>query len=150
MENVIRPYRTEDKISLIEIFKRNIPQYFDPTELKGFEEYIDQFGDTYLTVEENGLIIGGTGYQISNEKTVGSITWIFFLPDKTGKGIGKKAVEHCLTILKSNPNIQTVTVRTSQLVYPFFEKLGFRLINIEKDYWAPGLDLCLMSMDCSD
>jgi ribosomal protein S18 acetylase RimI-like enzyme len=32
-------------------------------------------------------------------------------------------------------------VRTLQLVFLFFEKLGFKTILIQKDYWAKDLNL---------
>jgi ribosomal protein S18 acetylase RimI-like enzyme len=42
-------------------------------------------------------------------------------------------------------NITTIMVRTSQLAYKFYEKNGFILKEIEKDYWAKGFDLYSMT-----
>ena len=41
-------------------------------------------------------------------------------------------------------SVQTLIVRTSQLVYRFYEKQGFELEKVVKDYWAEGYDLYLM------
>lgn len=47
-------------------------------------------------------------------------------------------------MLKLNPKIDKLVVTTSQLAFRFIEKFGFDLIQTEKDYWGPGLDLYLM------
>jgi ribosomal protein S18 acetylase RimI-like enzyme len=46
--------------------------------------------------------------------------------------------------LKTFPSVQTIMVRTTQLVYRFYEKAGFKLVEQQKDYWAEGLDLYRM------
>ncbi|MBW1297876.1 GNAT family N-acetyltransferase [Aquimarina litoralis] len=143
---MIRPYTPNDTKELVEVLTLNIPTYFDPKEIYDFKNYLTTYGSTYFTIESDQIIIGGVGYNILEEKNVGQITWIFFHPDYAGKGFGKRAVTHCLSILKSNSEIKKVTVRTSQLAYSFFEKFGFTLKRIEKDYWGLGLDLYEMEL----
>ncbi len=141
---MIRQYKISDRPELIEIFKLNTPAYFDPKEINDLEEYLDQNSDTYFTVEYENKIIGGAGYQITDNNSIGRITWIFFHPDYSGHGYGRQAVGHCLTILKSNPKLKKLIVTTSQLAYKFFAKFGYTLTRIEKDYWGIGLDLYVM------
>ena len=141
---MIRPYNLADKEPLLNIFKLNIPKYFDPIEINEFVNYLDIKGGTYFTVEFKNEIVGGIGYEVRESDESGRINWIFFHPDFSRLGLGKKAVEHCLAILKSNPKVDILIVRTSQLAYQFFEKCGYKLIETEKDYWAKGLDLYLM------
>jgi ribosomal protein S18 acetylase RimI-like enzyme len=143
---MIRPFNQSDKDILIEIFKLNTPQYFDPKELSDFLEYLDHHSDTYLTIEHDSNIVGGTGYYVKEADKSGRITWIFFHPDYAGLGLGRQVVEYCLTTLKQNPTVEKLVVTTSQLAYRFFEKFGFQLIKTEKDYWGPGLDLYEMEM----
>ena len=50
-------------------------------------------------------------------------------------GIGSK---------NSKRSVLRITVRTSQLAFGFYEKRGFELKGIEKDYWAEGFDLYRM------
>jgi ribosomal protein S18 acetylase RimI-like enzyme len=65
----------------------------------------------------------------------------FFYPGSSRHGVGTKAVEHCLTILKANPTVEKLVVTTSQLAYKFFSKFGYDLVKTEKDHWGKGLDL---------
>jgi ribosomal protein S18 acetylase RimI-like enzyme len=144
---MIRPYTVADKPTLLEIFKLNTPQYFDPGEVKDFDAYLDTNGDTYLIIEHENKIVGGAGYRITQNNTIANITWIFFHPDSAGLGLGKKSVDHCLAIFKSMPTVEKLVVTTSQLAYKFFEKFGLTLVKTETDYWGPGLHLYLMEKD---
>jgi len=143
---MIRPYQPTDQEHLLAIFKLNVPKYFDPKEVKDFEEYLAQKATTYLTIEVDNKIVGGTGYYINESDRSGRITWIFFDPDYTGQGLGRKAAEHCLTLLRKEDNVEKFVVTTSQLAFKFFEKFGYVVKRIEKDYWGEGLDLYEMEM----
>ncbi len=143
---MIRPYKYTDRKELVEIFKLNIPAYFDPKELTDFEEYLEYGSTTYLIIEYENKIVGGAGYDFQEKDNTGRITWIFFHPNCTGLGLGKKMVEHCLSILKLNLTLEKVVVTTSQLAYKIFERFGFILKKTEKDYWGVGLDLYLMEL----
>lgn len=143
---MIRPFKTTDRETLLEIFKMNTPQYFDPGEIRDFEAYLDDNGDTYLTIEHQNKVVGGTGYQITDQATIGRITWIFFHPDSAGLGLGRQSMEHCLSLFRRVPTLQKLVVTTSQLAFGFFEKFGLVLVKTEKDYWGQGLDLYLMEM----
>ncbi len=143
---MIRPYQLKDKKELVALLHLNIPKCFDPKEVKDFEEYLEQHSATYLIVEYENKIAGGAGYYVREKDKTGRITWIFFDPDYTGKGLGKNVVEHCLFILKTQVGLEKIVVTTSQLAYTFFEKFGFKLKETEKNYWGPGLDLYLMEL----
>ena len=138
---MIRPYKSADKESLLKIFNLNIPINFDKNEINNFEEYIEQRADTYLTIEVDNNIVGGTGYYINENDKSGRITWIFFHPNYSGQGLGKQSVEHCLKILSKDNRVEKFIVTTSQLAYKFFEKFGYSICRVEKDYWGAGLDL---------
>ncbi len=141
----IRPFTASDRNALVNVFKLNIPLYFAPHEAGEYEEYLYLHGATYFTIERDSKIIGGIGYIIKGQE--GNIAWIFTHPDYSGKGIGKQAVEYCLSILRSDAAVKRLIVRTSQLAYIFFEKFGYKVIYTEKDYWGIGLDFYLMEME---
>ncbi|NVO09102.1 MAG: GNAT family N-acetyltransferase [Bacteroidales bacterium] len=141
---MIRNYHPGDKGKLIDIFKLNVPKFFDEKEISDFEKYLDNNLDTYLIIEQNNYIVGGFGYYIDNEDGSGKITWIFLHPEKAGRGLGTQAIEYCLSKLRENKSVKKLVVRTSQFSYKFFEKFGYTLVRTEKDYWGQGLDLYLM------
>jgi len=55
--------------------------------------------------------------------------------------LGTKLLNYRIDKLNSFESIQKITVRTSQVAYKFYEKQGFKLFEIKKDYWAEGFDL---------
>ena len=143
---MIRSYQTQDRDILTHIFRMNVPKYFDSNEEKDFIEYLVTYGNTYLVLEENQRIIGGSGYYFNDQDSSGRITWIFFHPDHSGRGLGRMAVEYCLNQLRLDDRIRELIVTTSQHAYRFFEKFGYKVHYIQKDYWGKGLDLYEMKM----
>lgn len=137
----LNAYSSENKKQLLDIFKQNIPTYFALHELDEFSSYLEKMSESYLCIYANNKLIGGIGHEVRMSDNSGRINWIFVHPEYFGTGAGKKAVLHCLEILSAKKEVKKYLVRTSQLVFPFFEKLGFVTTQIKKDYWAEGLDL---------
>ncbi len=143
---MIRAYNQTDKEKLLEIFKLNTPKFFDKKETEDFKKYLGQNGETYLTILQDDEIVGGTGYYVNEMDKSGRITWIFFDPNYSGKGLGRKTVEYCLKLLGKDERVEKFIVTTSQYANSFFEKFGYRTTRIEKNYWEKGLDLYEMEM----
>lgn len=145
MQTLIRKYLPADKPALLEAFLSNTPVFFAPEELSDFVDYLDKFGEsTYWVMECNNKVIGGFGIESRLSDKSGRINWIFFHANEKGKGLGKKAVTFAIGILIADKNVEKLIVRTSQVAFAFFEKMGYSLTSIEKNYWADGLDLYLM------
>lgn len=49
-------------------------------------------------------------------------------------------MKHRIDKLNSMDRIHKITVRTLQNAYTFYEKQGFELFEIKKDFWAEGFD----------
>jgi N-acetylglutamate synthase-like GNAT family acetyltransferase len=143
-KQIIRTYHLSDKVGLFDIFKHYIPSDFAPSEIHDFDSYLKEYWSTYFTIEIDGQIVGSIGYQLIDAETTGQIKWILIHPEYAGKGLGKMAIEHCLTIFKTKPKVKKVIVTTSQLAYQFFEKFGFILKKSEKDFWGKGFDFYLL------
>ncbi len=141
---MIRSYEIGDRKKLLEILWRNVPTYFDTSEVNDFESFLDHEGQRYFTLEMQGEIVGGAGCLVERDKGIGLVRWIFFDPSHTGSGLGKAMMEHCMGVFKSEAAIRKLVVNTSQLSYRFFEKFGYKVVKVQKEYWAPGLDLYLM------
>ena len=138
---MIRPYLPSDKPALIALLKLNIPQYFAETEETDFIAYLEKHLEDYFIVEEAGTIVGAGGINYFPEERLARLSWDIVHPDFQGKGIGTKLTQHRINHISNNPTIDQVIVRTSQLVYKFYERLGFVLERTGKDYWAKGFDL---------
>ncbi len=65
-------------------------------------------------------------------------------PDIQGQGIGTFLLNYRIAELKKIKSVNKIIVRTSQLAFKFYEKSGFKLIEIVKDHWAKGFDLYTM------
>jgi len=55
-------------------------------------------------------------------------------------GIGRKLILYRIEAIKKARAACAITLNTSQYSYPFFEKTGFRVTKITKDFYAKGLD----------
>jgi len=145
----IREYNSIDKPLLLEILKLNVPEYFAESEIDDLDEYLEHKIERYFVVEIENRIIGAGGINFDDNNKTGKISWDFIDPGFQGKGVGQKLLKYRIDVLKSMENIERITVRTSQLAYKFYEKNGFFLKDIIKDYWAQGFDLYDMKYELS-
>lgn len=141
---MIKKYSLQDKSSLIELLKLNVPLHFAQSEIADFEQYLEHNIEQYFIVFLDQKAVAAGGINFDNNFTIGKISWDFVHPEYQGKGIGKLLLEHRLNILNTMPNVTQIKVRTSQLAYLFYQKNGFMLEEIIKDYWANGFDLYSM------
>lgn len=142
----IRPYSPLDDESIITLLRLNTPQYFAPEEEADLREYFTNHIDRYFVVEENGNIIGSGGINITNGGKNAALSWDIIHPEYQGKGVGRQLTQYRLDVIKTIDGIENISVRTSQLVYKFYEKFGFKLQEVVKDYWAEGIDIYRMEM----
>jgi ribosomal protein S18 acetylase RimI-like enzyme len=141
----IRAYQLNDKQAVLQLLALNTPKYFDPSEAAGLANYLDNEAERYFVAEQDGNIVGCGGY--NTQTTDGAdvrICWDIIHPDYQGKGIGSALLKFRIDEIRKRPEVQKITVRTSQLTFAFYEKNGFRLESVEKDYWAKGFDLYYM------
>jgi len=137
----IRPYKTSDKNAVLDLIKLNIPKFFAAEEEKDFNIYLEKERELYYVLLYEDKIVGCGGINFNKNKTIGKISWDIFHPDYQGKSLGTKLLKHRIEKLNSIKSVQKITVRTSQVAYKFYEKQGFKLLEIIKNYWAEGFDL---------
>ena len=147
---MIREYSYKDKPKVLELLQLNIPEFFDASEEKDLDHYLEHEIEDYFVVEEDNRIIGSGGINYLTTEKIARISWDIISPNSQGKGIGKKLLQHRIDHLKGNQKVKIIEVRTSQLVYQFYEKMGFTLENIEKNFWAQGFDLYQMKLKNKD
>jgi ribosomal-protein-alanine N-acetyltransferase len=143
---MIRRYSYKDKSRVIELLRLNTPEYFDPSEQKDFENYLDKELEDYFVYEENNIIIGAGGINYFPEEKFARISWDMIDPKSHGKGIGKKITQFRIHHLSGNPKVELIIVRTTQLAYLFYEKMGFELEKIQENFWSDNFDLYQMKL----
>jgi len=137
----IREYKTEDKKQIVNLLRLNTPKYFAPEEEVDLIHYLDNEIELYYVIEFENDIVGSGGINFAENKTIGKIGCDILHPDYQGKSLGTQLMEYRIDKLKSIESVQRIMVRTSQVAYEFYEKKGFSLIKIVKDYWAKGFDM---------
>ncbi len=143
---MIRVYSNKDKAGVIGLLRKNTPEYFDFSEETDLENYLENELEEYFVYEHKNKIIGAGGINYFINQRLARISWDMIDPNDQGKGVGRKLVLHRINLLNQNPQIEFIVVRTSQLVYKFYEKMGFEIEKIEKDFWAKNYDLYQMIM----
>ena len=106
--------------------------------------YLDEEVELYYVLLFAGMIVGCGGINFADNMTTGKISWDIVHPAYQGKSLGTKLLNHRIEKLRNISSIKKIIVRTSQLVYKFYEKQGFVLLEVKKDYWADGLDMYKM------
>jgi N-acetylglutamate synthase-like GNAT family acetyltransferase len=147
----IRPYMPADREECLRLFKSNMPRYFDPSELKAFEEflavqdkeYIEQDPDKdefYFVMEENGRVLACGGFYIPPGGSVSTLTWGMVDNGLHRKGLGRTFLEYRISAIQEQFPAYTIALDTTQHAHGFFKKFGFKLTSIQKDFFAPGMD----------
>jgi [ribosomal protein S18]-alanine N-acetyltransferase len=137
----IRKFEPSDRENLLEIFQLNTPQFFSPSEENDLKEYLNNHLEDYYVIVLEKKLVGSGGINYAENNTIGKISWDLIHPDYQKKGLGNLLLNYRIKLLKENPEIRLISVRTSQFVYKFYEKAGFELHEVVKNYWAEGFDL---------
>jgi ribosomal protein S18 acetylase RimI-like enzyme len=143
---IIRPYELADKEVVLRLLRLNTPDYFSPSEENDLIHYLDYEIQNYYVLQWESQLVGCGGFNFSEDGRIGKISWDIFHPDYQRKGLGGALTRFRIQKLKEYPNIRIISVRTSQLVYKFYEKLGFELKEIAINYWAEGFDMYRMEL----
>lgn len=143
---MIRKYLGEDKFRVIELLKMNTPEFFDSSEQALFDNYLDNKLEEYFVYEQNSKIIGAGGINYFPKEKLARLSWDMIDPQFQRKGVGKELVKIRLDHLSRNKGVELIIVRTTQIVYEFYEHMGFSVERIEKNFWAKNFDLYQMVM----
>ena len=141
---VIREYLTTDKEVVMNLIKLNTPNFFAKEEVNDLSNYLDKEIELYYVLLVDGKVVGCGGINFAEKKKIGKKRWGSMHPAYQGKNLGKKILRKRIKGLKDIPRIKKITVRTSQLAYKFYEKQGFTLNEIKRNYWADGFDMYSM------
>ncbi|MFY7811309.1 MAG: GNAT family N-acetyltransferase [Flavobacterium sp.] len=144
-ENIsIREFEVNDSKKIVDLFRLNVPKFFAKEEEKDLIQYLENEIELYYVLLYDGKIVGSGGINFENEMKTGIISWDIIHFDFQGKKLGSQLLKHRIEKLKTIESIQEIVVRTSQFTYLFYDKQGFEISEIIKDYWAKGFDLYSM------
>lgn len=136
----LRPYTAADRAVCLDIFDRNCPRYFADEERGNFEDYLnDPHGPYFVLENEAGEALGCGGYALEASGAA-SLVWGMIRPEWQRKGLGRYLALYRLREISRHGGVQLVRMDTTQESVGFYEKLGFRVIGVKKDGYAPGLD----------
>lgn len=138
---IIRQYKKEDQESVLSLLEGNTPIYFAEEEKDDLILYLDNFSDNYFLFEKENVILGCGGYNLTEDMRIAKISWDIVDYSSLGMGIGSKLMIYRLNKIIKIPSVEKVSVRTSQLVYRFYERFGLILQDVVPDYWAKGFDM---------
>ncbi|NBL65826.1 GNAT family N-acetyltransferase [Flavobacterium sp. NST-5] len=142
----IRPFNQLDVSYLLELLRLNTPEFFSEKEKGDYVQYLNNEVEYYFVVTKKDQVVGCGGFNFWDEGKTVRISWDILHPDFQRQGIGKLLLQHRLKEIAKFDKVEKVVVRTSQLVYRYYEKQGFVLQNIIKDYWDLGFDLYEMEL----
>jgi predicted GNAT family N-acyltransferase len=56
------------------------------------------------------------------------------------QGFGRELLAYRINEIRDAYPGHTMFLDTSQHTFPFFEKMGFKVVKVTNDYYGPGLD----------
>ncbi len=143
---MIKAYKKDYKKQVEALLRKNTPEYFHPEELQDFSTYLDEEVEDYFVYLHNAQILAAGGINYFYKKRKARISWDMVAPESHGMGFGTQLVAFRLELLRKDPKVAIIEVRTTQKVYPFYQKNGFVLKEVLPDYWAKGFDLYRMEL----
>lgn len=140
----IRKFDIADIATILDLMDLNIPKYFAASEKDDLLGYLNSEIEDYFVITCDNKLIGAGGINYEHEQAIAKISWDIIHPDYQGKGVGRQLLTYRIDYINLNYSTYNLIVRTSQLVFKFYEQHGFTLEYIKKDYWAVGFDLYYM------
>lgn len=146
MNHELIRYSKEYREDLIEIFKSNMPKYFDPSELAPFEGFLDEIQGDYFVCKVEGKTLAGGGYARIGESEA-RICWLMVANELHGKGLGRFMMQQFYDLVIADGSFSRITLKTTQHTDKFYETLGYKTTLFEEDHWVKGMHLYFMEQD---
>ncbi len=142
----VRPYEANDLAACLAVFDSNVPEYFDAAERAEFEEFLTAGPLPYVVLQNDGAIVGCGGWELVADEKLASLTWGMVRRDLHRQGLGRFLLLYRLREVTKAGVAARVRIDTSQRTSTFYYKQGFKVVDIEADGYAPGLDCIEMVM----
>ncbi len=147
----IRKYDPVDRNACIELFKSNCPEYFDPSEIDGLENWLNgqdhgiisyksSSADYFYVLEMDKNIIACGGFYLVKDHPTANLVWGMVHKKYHRRGYGKKLFQYRVGQINMLFPERAIILDTSQYTYQFYMQLGFSVTKITKEGYGPGLD----------
>lgn len=95
-------------------------------------------GDLFVLDDGAGVALGTTLVLYANDATA-ELKSVAVRPDRQGQGVGKRMLVGVLAVLRARGvrRVLVATGTTSFAPLALYQKLGFRLFRIERDFFSP-------------
>ncbi|MCW9096681.1 MAG: GNAT family N-acetyltransferase [Ignavibacteriaceae bacterium] len=156
----IRKTKREDLKDIIKIFKSWKPQDWDT---ENAHEYFKDFfrnkscpHDQFFVGIIDNKIVSVIGYcpDRLNEIGVYWLGWFYTHKDYNHRGIGKSMFDFVISELKVKKACRLFVNTSSDEFYKpamnFYQKMGFKKINVDEDFYEEGEDKIIMSKNLDE
>lgn len=142
-----RSFEGSDTDACLAVFDSNVPDYFTREERELFTAFLLDLPGPYLVLEmDHGTIGACGGYAFRDDGRVADMCWGMVRRDLHGRQLGRALTESRIEAAEREATVREIALNTSQHTRGFYERLGFRVIEVIGDGYAPGLDRCEMRM----
>lgn len=145
----VRRYTEADSAAVLAIFDSNLPEYFGQGDRAWLEETLEEPDGPAFLVAVDGVPAAFGGYEVWEHYNKALLFWGMAARRFHGAGLGKLLLfERLLHVATAAvPATRYVTVDTSPLVSPFFQRCGFELMGVWPQGYRSGMDMHELRFD---
>jgi ribosomal protein S18 acetylase RimI-like enzyme len=136
----------EDLTEMIHLSSVTFPNRMNVHELR---KYFELFPELIFKATAEDRLIGFACAGIDMYQTTGYLLFSNVARDFQGRGLGKRLIEARLAALRQYPNLQRILVTvnpTNIASISALQSFGFVFSHTEKDYYGPGADRDILSL----
>lgn len=143
-----REFERPDLEACLAVFDTNVPTYFTMRERAEFRSFLEALPGPYLVLtDREGEVVGCGGYAFSDENGTADLCWGMVRQELHGTGLGRRLTELRIERSRQDPRVTAIALHTSHYTAGFYERLGFEVLRVIEDAYAPGLHRYDMRLD---
>lgn len=142
-----RPYLPADLAACLVLFDSNLPRFFAPEERAEFAADLCALphpAHPFLVLTRAERIVACGGLTLDPAAGTASLSWGMVDRSLHGQGLGTRLIAARLDLVRTMPGIASISLSTSQHTQGFYEGFGFKVIEVVKNGYGPGIDRCDM------
>jgi hypothetical protein len=140
MTMLARSYDVADRADCLRVFDSNAPYYLLPEERIQFEQFLDRLPGPYFVILDDDDLVACGGYATGRVSGDADVCWTMVRRDQHRHGVGNFLMTTCVAGILTTENIQAARLETSQHTRTFFERWGFKAMEVVPGGFGPGLD----------